>query len=65
MDKPTPEKPPTPKAAWSVAEFCVRYNLSKGAAFKLIREQEIERVKFGRRTLIPVESADAWWARQR
>ena len=51
----------TPRAAWSVAEFCERYNVSKGAAFALLREQKIRRVKNGRRTLIPVESAVAWW----
>ncbi len=59
MDKPTT---PTPRAAWSVAEFCERYDVSKGAAFALLREGKIRRVKNGRRTLIPVESADAWWA---
>ena len=54
----------TPRAAWSVPQFCERYSLSKGTAFKLIREHKIARVKVGRRTLIPVESAEAWWAAQ-
>lgn len=52
----------TPRAAWSVAEFCTRYNVSKGMAFALLRQKKIQRVKAGRRTLIPVESAEAWWA---
>lgn len=52
----------TPRAAWSVAEFCERYDVSKGAAFALLRDGKIRRVKNGRRTLIPVESADAWWS---
>lgn len=51
----------TPRAGWSVAEFCTRYGVSKGMAFLLLRQGKIRRVKAGRRTLIPVESADAWW----
>lgn len=51
----------TPRAAWSVAEFCERYNVSKGAAFALLREGKIRRIKNGRRTLLPVESLEAWW----
>lgn len=51
----------TPRAAWSVAEFCTRYNVSKGTAFALLRDHKIQRVKIGRRSVIPVESADAWW----
>lgn len=51
----------TPRAAWSVAEFCTRFNVSKGTAFALLRQQKIQRVKIGRRSVIPVESAEAWW----
>ena len=54
--------PITPRAGWSVAEFCTRYGVSKGMVFLLMRQGKIQRVKAGRRTLIPVESADAWWA---
>ncbi len=52
----------TPRAVWSVLQFCERYSVSKGMTFKLIREGKLARVKAGRRTLIPVESAEAWWA---
>lgn len=61
MDK-TPTPSPTPRAAWSVFEFCERYSVSKGAVFALLRDGKLRRVKNGRRTLIPVESADEWWA---
>ncbi len=51
----------TPRAAWSVLEFCKRYSLSKGTVFAMMREGKITRIKAGRRSLIPVESAEAWW----
>jgi hypothetical protein len=51
----------TPRAAWSVAEFCARYGLSKGMAFLELKAGRLQRVKVGRRTLIPVEAAEAWW----
>lgn len=54
----------TPRAAWSVPQFCERYPVSKGTVFALLRQGKLQRVKVGRRTLIPVESADAWWAAQ-
>lgn len=52
----------TPRAAWSIREFCERYNVSKGYANFLMNSGQLQRVKMGRRTLIPVESAEAWWA---
>ena len=52
----------TPRAAWSVPQFCERYGVSKGMVFALLRQNKLQRVKAGRRTLIPVESAEAWWA---
>ena len=58
MDKPTPST----RAAWTVAEFCEHYRVSKSAVFILFNEKKLERRKHGRKTLIPVESADAWWA---
>lgn len=51
--------PTTPRAGWSVDEFCTRYGISKGMVFVLMRQKKIERLKIGRRTIIPVESADA------
>lgn len=53
--------PSTPRAAWSVAEFCNRFGVSKGKVFLEMKEGRLERVKLGRRTLIPVEAAEAWW----
>ena len=54
---------PTPKAAWTVAEFCVRYCVSKTTAFRMIKEGDLESVKVRRKRLISVEAANAWWAR--
>lgn len=59
MANPTTE---TPRAAWSVKEVCERFNISKGQVFILLKTNQIQRIKMGRRTLIPVESAEAWWA---
>lgn len=53
--------PSTPRAALSVAEFCMRFGISKGKVFLELKEGRLQRVKVGRRTLIPIESADAWW----
>ena len=50
-----------PRAAWSIAEVCVRYSLAKSTVFDLLRTGKLQRVKVGRRTLIPAESIDAWW----
>jgi len=55
------DAPLAPRAAWSVPEFCDRYRISIGQAFLLMRQGKVQRVKIGRRTVIPVESADAWW----
>ena len=52
----------TPRAAWSVREVCERFGVSKGQVFLLMKCGQLKRVKMGRRTLIPVESAEAWWA---
>lgn len=59
MANPTSE---TPRAAWSVLEVCERFGISKGQVFILLKTNQIRRIKMGRRTLIPVESAEAWWA---
>ena len=54
----------TTRAAWSVAEFCARYCVSKTTAFRLIKDGELGSVLVRSKRLIPVESADTWWARQ-
>ncbi len=50
-----------PQVALTIKGFCDRYGLSRAAAFRLLKSAAIVRVKHGRRTLIPVESAEAWW----
>lgn len=45
-----------------IKHFCADYSISHVTAYKLIHERAIEAVKLGRKTLIIVESADAWAA---
>jgi excisionase family DNA binding protein len=52
----------TTKGAMSVATFGERFDLCKASVHKLIREGKLHTVKVGRRRLIPVEAAEAWWA---
>lgn len=51
----------TDKVAISISEFCARYGISRAKAFLLLRDGAIQRVKVGRRTLVPTDSAAAWW----
>lgn len=52
----------TAPVAESIEQFCIRYGISRGTAFRLLREGRIARVKVGTRTLIPTASAESWWA---
>lgn len=45
-----------------IKHFCAENNVSHVTTYKLINEGAIEAVKLGRKTLIVVESADAWAA---
>ncbi len=46
----------------SIAEFCERYSIGATSARELLRLNKIEAVKLGVRTLICVQSADAYFA---
>lgn len=48
------------KATLSVAEFVARYGISKTKVFAEIKNGRLIARKFGRRTLIPIDSAEAW-----
>ena len=51
----------TPKTAYSVDDICQEYRVSKGTVFGLLRHGILQRVKIGRRTVIPAVSVEAWW----
>lgn len=46
----------------SIAEFCERYSIGATSARSLVRQNKIEAVKLGVRTLVCVRSADAYFA---
>lgn len=50
-----------PRRAYSVAEFCRVYALSRTKAFRLLAEGKLARYKLGRKTLIRVDEAEAWF----
>lgn len=47
--------------AFSVKEFCRRYNVSPATAYRLMKAGELAYRKAGRRRLIAVADAEAWW----
>jgi predicted DNA-binding transcriptional regulator AlpA len=50
-----------PKAAYSIAEFCQVYGISKGLYHKMKRAGEGPReIRIGSRVLISLEAAQAW-----
>jgi len=58
-------RPPTPRLALSILEFCVAHGISEGFFYKLKKQGEGPRaMKVGARTLITFESA-AQWRRER
>lgn len=48
--------------ALSLPRFCKDYSTGRSSAYAAIASGKLIAVKNGRRTLIPVESADAWLA---
>ena len=61
MSKSSPRAQTEPIAT-SVEEFARRYGLGRTKAFDLIRRRELQAVKVGRRTLVPIVAAEAWFA---
>jgi predicted DNA-binding transcriptional regulator AlpA len=54
-------RPPTPRLALSIAEFCEAHGISEGFFYKLKKQGEGPReMKVGARTLISFESAAEW-----
>jgi len=54
-------RPPTPRLALSIPEFCEAHGISEGFYYKLKKKGEGPReMKVGARTLVTVESAAEW-----
>lgn len=49
------------KVALTVAEFCHAYGVGKSLAYEEIHSGRLGAKKAGRRTLIPVRDAEAWF----
>lgn len=47
---------------YTVKDFCLAYGMGRTRFYDLIAQGKIEAVKDGSKTLIPVESAEAWAA---
>ncbi|MCX7358954.1 MAG: helix-turn-helix domain-containing protein [Alphaproteobacteria bacterium] len=47
---------------YTVKQFCAAYGCGRTRCYELIATGKIEAVKDGPKTLIPVESAEAWAA---
>lgn len=50
-----------PRQALSIAEFVEAYRISRAKTYQLLNAGELRAVKAGRRTLIPVSAAEAWF----
>lgn len=52
--------PQTAKRAYGVDEFCRAYGIGRNRAYQEIEAGRLRVAKVGRRTLIPVDEAEAW-----
>lgn len=50
------------RRAFSVESFCEAYALRRSKAYQLIAEGKLVARKIGRKTVIDVDSAEAWYA---
>lgn len=49
-----------PKRAYTVAQFCQEFSVSKSSFYRMIKDGELKTKKRGHRTLIRAEDAEAW-----
>jgi excisionase family DNA binding protein len=56
------ERKPLAPRAFSIREFCGQYGIGRTNAYQEIAAGRLRAVKFGRRTLIKSEAAEAWLA---
>jgi excisionase family DNA binding protein len=50
---------------WRVNEFCQAFGIGRTKVYELIKAGDLESIRFGRRTVIPNDSAQALLARLR
>jgi excisionase family DNA binding protein len=48
------------KRAFSLAEFCIRYDVGRTTAYAEIKAGRLRVVKVGKRTLVPADAAEFW-----
>ena len=48
------------KRAISINEFCKAYSIGRTSAYDEIKVGRLRVVKFGRRTLVPIDNAEKW-----
>ena len=48
--------------AWSIRGFCRHFSVSRATVYREFHAGRLVRYHLGRKTLIPDESAQAWWA---
>ena len=53
---------PPGKVYATLPQFCERYGAGRSTAYRLIGQQKIRAIKLGRRVLIEIASADAYFA---
>lgn len=53
---------PAQQRAYSIREFCGRYNVGRTKVYQEIAARRLNAVKVGRRTLIRMDDAEAWLA---
>jgi excisionase family DNA binding protein len=52
---------PFQQQAMDLASFCRQYSIGRVKTYELINAGELTAVKVGRKTLIPVNSAESWF----
>ena len=51
---------PESKQAYTVAQFCRQFGVSRSTFYRMIRDGEIRTKKLGARTLVRAEDAKEW-----
>ncbi|WP_373696460.1 excisionase family DNA-binding protein [Hyphobacterium lacteum] len=59
---PISSPPPIAPRAMTIDRFVSAYGVSRAKTYQLLKAGELRGVKVGRRTLIPAESAETWFA---
>lgn len=49
------------RKAYAIRDFIESYGVSRSYVYELFNRGDLEYVKVGKRTLIPVESAERWF----